>query len=420
MKYAVLDTNVFLHFQPVDQVDWRAELDADAVTLVIPRRIVTELDEQKDQNSKQKLRERARKALHHIEDVVITRDDATVRDGVVMEYAELLPAKFFEEHDLDRDTPDDHLIATALYLRAEHPDSRVLIFTDDTGPRLSAAQYNVATERPAGNLRLPSARGEEEKELRRLRLENERLKKSLPELYLAFSGEETYSKFQVVRPNVRSDKEIEEAVESLKKGYPEKKKPQVKGSLQAAFSPSEEEYERYNSERLDFFTNYAEYLKDLRDHRLLMGLVVRLDLCLFNTGSVPGEDIDIEMYFPDGFILVESEPSEPRKPSPPASPRGLGSAYQGLSSFGALSSVGNVSVPELRKNVSPPDIQQTNSYNVQVNVQTVKHHMKVSLDPLFVIFESCNAASSFQFDYSITCANHPDIIQGSLNVIIET
>jgi hypothetical protein len=42
----VFDTNVLLHYQPLDQIDWLTELDERAVRLV-PLRVLQELDEEK-------------------------------------------------------------------------------------------------------------------------------------------------------------------------------------------------------------------------------------------------------------------------------------------------------------------------------------------------------------------------------------
>jgi 3-methyladenine DNA glycosylase AlkD len=45
--------------------------------------------------------------------------------------------------------------------------------------------------------------------------------------------------------------------------------------------------------------------------------------------------------------------------------------------------------------------------------------MQVGLDSLYVIFPSYDEVSSFEFDYWISAANHPDVIDGTLNVVVE-
>ncbi len=61
----VLDTNVLLHFQPPDQVDWPAIVGTPEVRLVIPLRVVEELDEKK-YTARDNLADRARRLLSQL------------------------------------------------------------------------------------------------------------------------------------------------------------------------------------------------------------------------------------------------------------------------------------------------------------------------------------------------------------------
>lgn len=58
----MVDTNVLLQFQPPDQINWTELLHVAAVRLVIPLRVIEELDTKKHGRS-QKLSERARELL---------------------------------------------------------------------------------------------------------------------------------------------------------------------------------------------------------------------------------------------------------------------------------------------------------------------------------------------------------------------
>lgn len=58
----VLDTNVLLHFHPPDQVDWPTVVGRPEVRLVIPLRVVEELDEKK-YTARDNLADRARRLL---------------------------------------------------------------------------------------------------------------------------------------------------------------------------------------------------------------------------------------------------------------------------------------------------------------------------------------------------------------------
>jgi len=61
-QLTVLDTHVLLHFQPPDQVDWPAVVGTPTVRLVLPLRVIEELDEKK-YTARDNLADRARRLL---------------------------------------------------------------------------------------------------------------------------------------------------------------------------------------------------------------------------------------------------------------------------------------------------------------------------------------------------------------------
>lgn len=61
----VLDTNVLLHFQPPEEVDWPAVVGTPEVRLVLPLRVVEELDEKK-YTARDNLADRARRLLSQL------------------------------------------------------------------------------------------------------------------------------------------------------------------------------------------------------------------------------------------------------------------------------------------------------------------------------------------------------------------
>lgn len=64
-QLTVLDTHVLLHFQPPDQVDWPTVVGSPAVRLVLPLRVIEELDEKK-YTARAKLADRARRLLSQL------------------------------------------------------------------------------------------------------------------------------------------------------------------------------------------------------------------------------------------------------------------------------------------------------------------------------------------------------------------
>jgi len=61
MKYIFLDTNIFLHFQDFEKIDWLSESSSKACKLIIAPVVIDELDEKKIGTNK--IGSRARKVL---------------------------------------------------------------------------------------------------------------------------------------------------------------------------------------------------------------------------------------------------------------------------------------------------------------------------------------------------------------------
>jgi predicted ribonuclease YlaK len=65
MKYIFLDTNIFLHFQDFEKIDWLSESFSKACKLIIPPVVIDELDEKKIGTNK--IGNHARKILNRFE-----------------------------------------------------------------------------------------------------------------------------------------------------------------------------------------------------------------------------------------------------------------------------------------------------------------------------------------------------------------
>ena len=61
----VLDTNVLLHYQPPDKVNWQEVVKESQIRLVLPLRVIEELDEKK-YLAREQLADRARRLLSQL------------------------------------------------------------------------------------------------------------------------------------------------------------------------------------------------------------------------------------------------------------------------------------------------------------------------------------------------------------------
>ena len=61
---------------------------------------------------------------------------------------------------------------------------------------------------------------------------------------------------------------------------------------------------------------------------------------------------------------------------------------------------------------------QTKSYELREHFDKIKHGYLMRIRPIFLIFDSFDEMTSFNFDYKIAVGNLPENINGQLNVII--
>jgi len=432
--HVFIDTNIFLHYRPLEDIPWKSILEVDEVVLCIAPIVVEELDEHKDNHRLSKIRERALKALQIIEHS-FKEADSELRKGVSLQYMDE-PDISFSDYGLRDDKPDDNLVASLLSLNST-ADAQVVLVTGDTGPRLKAARLDLPCMELAEEYKADSALDEVEREKRKIQAELNRLKNRLPVLDLVFESDDKHSKFQVSDYDPLTEEEIGARLNEIIEQYPRKsfqpvgeseelEEPKsfgemVKASMASFNQPSEQQIERYNDRLDDFYDQYKEYLQKREIIEDAKRRLITLDIVIKNMGSAPAEYIDIFMYFPDGFRLFSDEtlPSfDLDEPVPPHEPKGgfpsIAAGFPGVSS-----PVLNMSYQTPPPgNVSSPNIKETNSYDVDLSISKLKHNMREQCGPFYVLFDSAKTASSFSIDYRINAADLPDEIEGTLHVVI--
>ena len=438
-----LDTNIFLHFQPFDQIKWTELLDAEEVELAIAPVVVRELDNHKDHHKLSAIRDRARSSLKKIESSIVGAGSPTLADGVSVSFSDE-PLLSFGDYGLKPEVSDDHLIACCIERASDGSGVRVIVYTDDTGPRIKAHKHSIEAASPDDALRLPNASEGVEKQNKELRRKVQQLESSLPNLQLGFNDGSQNLILTLDAPySVDSDK-VEAKIRELEERYPEKnpepdpppstptnalqeQMEQIRRSMAGIGGlnrPSPQEYDRYNSDRVKFIKQYRSYLKGMAARRNQEIRTVEIQVVLFNRGTAPAEDIDVFMHFPDGFTILEEAdlPEAATPPSPPREPRGPLDALQmgHLASYDRLLAPSFPSLPASSFNISSPSIRKTNSYDVSYGVKKLKQHLEAPCDRLFAYFNTFDSVGPFGIDYRINAANVPHEIEGRLNVVVKT
>jgi hypothetical protein len=98
MLYIFPDTNLLMHFQRIDELDWKALTGTGDIVVVLAPAVVKELGKHKDQHPIKKLRQRARKLNSWLRQMR-SNEDKRLKNGVILEVATAEPLEFLESRD---------------------------------------------------------------------------------------------------------------------------------------------------------------------------------------------------------------------------------------------------------------------------------------------------------------------------------
>jgi len=438
---AFLDTNIFLHYQPFDQINWLNEIGVQEVKLAISPIVIRELDHHKDQHTISKIRNRARTSLKKIESLITGQDDVNLLEGIHVIYVEETKLSF-HDYGLRTDVNDDHLIASCIERKSLEKSEKVILVTNDTGPRIKAYKYGIEYFELDDRLKLPSSYGQIEKEKRELQNKIQKLQNSLPNLYLGFEDGTQNMNIKIPELLEIDDQKVEVKIKELKRKYPKLYPEEPDLKLSQGFSndiaqiqksvlmmsrigkPSKKEYERYNSDLDKYYQSYQDYLYQIFEDKNQEICTIKVKIVLFNRGTAPANDIDVFMKFPDGFILHCDDEllNSIEPPSPPREPMSSFERRNSKSISPFLSKIHSVdfsNIPLSASNISSVNIKKTNSCNVEFSVKKLKQHLDASCETLYVYCGKREDIASFGIDYRINAANIPHEIEGKLNVAIE-
>ena len=429
-----LDTMVYLHYKSIDELNLTEFLGSSSYTIILPRITLRELDKHKNTHNSDRIRNRARKLLKKIER---WSQGEIVRPGVQMEFFSSKAIVDFDKHGLNRDWPDDILIAAVLQYNLDHPEEDdATLVTQDSGPRITASQLGIRVLELPDKYKLMDEPNPLEAKNRDLLQTISLLQNALPKLAVNFSGSEEpkqYETFSLKHQPGLVEEEIKQKIEELRSEYPEQHPPDLSPTASPLLSQlltqlpdhrynsiPPEEYERYNVAVKEYLKKYERYMRDKWEQRTAMLRTIQFSIEIRNMGTAPAEDVDVLFHFPDGIILFLEDdiPSVPQEPHPPQKPR---KSIQIMTEhIGRIPHFdpGRPAVSDFKMPTSFR-IERTQSYDVLDHFSRIKHGDYVETPMLFLMFGSYEGASSFECEYTIRPANMPSPSTGKLHFVIK-
>ena len=422
-KYIFLDTNVFLHFPQLSDIDWLSLATCSEAVLVVSPITLRELNKHKDASLRRKIKQRAASALTVLAGYSEATPPIIVRDRTELQFRTRDPLIEFADFQLNRDVPDDWLLATAIEFAQETnlPRDCVLVSSNDLGLTLKArSQQLIAPLVMPGNLRLPDQLDAEEQRSKELEEENRLLRNALPDLSVSFADGQPFS-----RVTRRELVEIDEGkltaiLNEARSAYPflAVSQSSMAPSMFASFMGGQYRTE-YNQDLVEYFRELEDSYRKTAEVENWIRSTHVMELILTNSGAAPADDVDVEVHFPDGFEVISDEdlPEFPKKPTPPIKPedrfaRAVAPAFR-------APSIPSFDLPKPRPNIRIASIRKTGSYTVDFRIDRIKHTKSRALPTLYLHFSSPESMNSFNFQYNIVAANHPRVATGILNLVFE-
>jgi hypothetical protein len=347
------DTHFFLHFKHAQDIPWGdVTAAASEVRLVVGRAVSKELEKKKFE-MRGRPQDRARTYVSKLAEVAINGAPAVLRTKnppVTLELRHGRAAGWIPPADLDPIWFDDILLADVLAFTHEHPEADVAVLTGDPGLIAKAKGHGLEVISLLGRgWELAVEKTPEEKELEKLRRENEELKRAGPSIVcdLRMEGESVEGiDVEVVTHPPLTDVMVEILLSDLKQRHPKVtefpppaapatlKAPRAPGSRGFDLSdladpiewksPSDDELAAYSGDYDRWLREAAFFIRAIPSTFDGPSLSMDVDMILQNLGNDPAEEVRLYIETRGDLLLSEFEDAgaqpadgaDIRKPTP--------------------------------------------------------------------------------------------------------
>tara|TARA_R110000751_G_scaffold307843_1_gene432660 strand:+ start:2688 stop:3605 length:918 start_codon:yes stop_codon:yes gene_type:complete len=289
MKYIFLDTNIFLHFQDFEKIDWLSESFSKACKLIIPPVVIDELDEKKIGTSK--IGNRARNVLNRFEQLA-EKEDAKIKENIDFEILLLKPSReIYETNSLNFDEKDHRLIASIIQFSEVFNLDEILLCSNDIGPRLRAKMYGIKSLKLDSKYLIPNQVSEEEKTIRKLERENQILKTRIPKLDVLFFDENKFLKIKIPENDYSNFEDFKnQRLKQIKVENPYLESTNPQGNLLEQINAlTSSIIDRYNDQLDEFYSEYENALDKIFEYEKKELLSFNIQFIIKNSGNSPAE-----------------------------------------------------------------------------------------------------------------------------------
>jgi hypothetical protein len=395
VKYLFLDSNVHLHFNSFDQIEWDRIVD-DEVTLVFTIPMLNEVSNLKDMADTKKLRERAGKRAKKLFDLIgSTQDPRIVREKVRFRDPPIDPTSAeIRELRLNPDVRDDAILASALsFIKSEGIElDAVRVVSTDLGLAVKCRHRSLICIQPPDEERL----GDDDdvgKEISKLRAVIAQYESRMPHLVV---GPDSGAKFiELVRKPraIMDDHEIEEIV--MQKGHlfdlpsPAKWAADMVGSVMT---------------RDDYEKAWRQYLQHERSRQQEQRRSFSLALNIENKGTASASEVRIATKIAgDVAKLRVMSPIRPEADEPKLPAVTVAENFKRLARYGTDFGSNPIFDPELLKH----QWQEVDN-GALCNIRRIPHHDSQSTKDLWIEFKTEQDVRQCTLVVAVICNEMPN------------
>lgn len=411
------DTNIFLHYPQLKDVDWKKVCNASRVVVVICMQVIRELDGKKDDP---RLGERARRAIKEIRG--IRASDGKIREDVELEIFnhEMRLSDFPDS--LSPESPDDRIVHFAKQFSKVRPGCDVRIYSEDLGMAIRCEGHGIAVIEPDKICRLENPQTEEQKKYQQVVTELHQLKKLQPKikvtLYTPGDSRDGPMRIDLKRPP-EVDIEMLIQLERQVLGLPDPAAPPLHGALaDMNMLLSRERWGDYVDRCNKYIEEYRKWLTEDAMLRHREAMEFSFSVSVANTGTTVGDDVDVYLKFPpvlefledceEGFLARRGRVSE--KPKPPGRPGlTLWSTYSShLDTRSLTVRPAPFTMPKFTvRGVPWSSISGTGEagFAIRMLLQKLNHHKHCDFGPFRACFSDWDHAAPFEVQLAIIAGN---------------
>ncbi|TRD10583.1 hypothetical protein FGU71_01000 [Erythrobacter insulae] len=292
----VIDAQVVLQGVPLEQMPWSEIFDG-SILLLVTRQVQTEIDRRKNDG---RLGKRARSFNRLLDSFIETRIPATICAEPKVDIATVSNQRpdWDQLDDLDREDPDDRIVAQALNANVDDPD-RLVLLSHDMRPRDAAQCHGLTAKKLPEHWLRQIEPSPHERKITELEARNRLLSQDQPQLEVKISCESP-APWECTSVSPANEQEVKRLIQNLVLGAPRQRS-------RSGFELSGFDYDSSHSGRL------KEWENQLRQelpfiHKGLSRLFSqkRIIVSVKNVGSVPAENLSLEIR--SGNTVLHSKP----------------------------------------------------------------------------------------------------------------